>query len=324
MKGSYQISVQNNRVKYEFTVQRNLTIIQGDSATGKTTLVDLIREYQLNGADSGINLSCKKKCVVLEGNDWKETLSLFSDCIVFVDEGNHFVSSAEFASQIKKTGNYYVIVTREGLENLPYSVNEIYGIHTSGKYANLKQVYHEFYHIYGNETALDFNEVRKILTEDSNAGFQFFKALSDQKFECNSANGKSNIFGILKELKENSLVIADGAAFGSQMDKISKLIEQKKNVILYLPESFEFLLLQAELFNDDSSIAKILKNPSDYIEPKDFFSWEQFFTSLLIKKSEGTFLKYSKKKLNKNYISQTIKLKILNSKAFFAIKHLFI
>ena len=142
MKGSYSISVQNNRVKYEFTIKRNITVVQGNSATGKTSLVDLIREYQLNGPDSGINLSCKKKCVVLEGNDWKDTLSLFSDCIVFIDEGNSFVSSVDFANQVKKTTSYYVIITREGLENLPYSVNEIYGIHTSGKYADLKQVFH--------------------------------------------------------------------------------------------------------------------------------------------------------------------------------------
>ena len=145
MKGEYSVSVQNNKVKYEFTIKRNITVIQGDSATGKTTLVDLIREYQLEGADSGISLSCKKKCVMLEGADWERNLSLYNDCIVFVDEGNRFIATPEFARAIKATDNYYVLITREGLETLPYSVNEIYGIHTSGKYADLKQVYHEFY-----------------------------------------------------------------------------------------------------------------------------------------------------------------------------------
>lgn len=77
MKGSYEISIQNNKVKYEFEIRRNITIIQGDSATVKTTLVDMIREYQLNGQDSGISLSCKRKCVVLEGNDWNSTLRIF-------------------------------------------------------------------------------------------------------------------------------------------------------------------------------------------------------------------------------------------------------
>ena len=53
MKGSYSISVQNNRIKYEFTIKRNITVVQGNSATGKTSLVDMIREYQLNGPESG-------------------------------------------------------------------------------------------------------------------------------------------------------------------------------------------------------------------------------------------------------------------------------
>jgi hypothetical protein len=50
-----------------------------------------------------------------------------------------------------------VIVSREGLANLPYSVEEIYGIRESGKYASMKRVYNEFYHIYGN------TEIRKTI-----------------------------------------------------------------------------------------------------------------------------------------------------------------
>ncbi len=314
MKGSFTVSVQNNRVKYEFTIRRNITIIQGNSATGKTTLIDLIREFQQNGADSGINLSCEKKCVVLEGNDWEKTLSLYDECIVFVDEGNRFIASTDFARQIKGSNNYYVLVTREGLENLPYSVEEIYGIHTSGKYAGLKQVYHEFYHIYSVPNDYSAKNVQKILTEDSNAGFEFFSEVSRGKIECESAGGKSNIFQKLNETSDTVLVIADGAAFGSQINMVMQLVQRKKNCILFLPESFEYLILQAELFKD-SEIAKILGNPSDFIESNNFFSWEQFFTSVLIEKSSATHLKYAKKKLNSNYLSDTVKTKILNSPA---------
>lgn len=42
MKGKYSVFVQNNRLRYEFTISRNITIIRGDSATGKTTLLDLL------------------------------------------------------------------------------------------------------------------------------------------------------------------------------------------------------------------------------------------------------------------------------------------
>ena len=40
MKGKHKIVVSTKRLKYEFELHRNLTIIRGDSATGKTTLVD--------------------------------------------------------------------------------------------------------------------------------------------------------------------------------------------------------------------------------------------------------------------------------------------
>ena len=45
MKGKYHIIVQNSRVKFEFDIKRNITIVRGDSATGKTTLVSLIDTY---------------------------------------------------------------------------------------------------------------------------------------------------------------------------------------------------------------------------------------------------------------------------------------
>lgn len=49
MKGKYKISIQNKKIKYEFEIRRNISIIRGDSATGKTTLVDMVREYYENG-----------------------------------------------------------------------------------------------------------------------------------------------------------------------------------------------------------------------------------------------------------------------------------
>ena len=41
MKGTVKISVQAKRIRFDFTIRRNLTIVRGDSATGKTTLVDM-------------------------------------------------------------------------------------------------------------------------------------------------------------------------------------------------------------------------------------------------------------------------------------------
>ena len=149
MKGKHRVIVSTKRLKYEFELRRNLTIIQGNSATGKTTLVDMIRDFVNNPSGTPVEVICDKKCHVVEGSLWKEQLSGISDCIVFIDEGNEFITTVDFADTIQKTDNYYVIVTREALPALPYSVEEIYGIRTSGRYGALKQSYHEFYRIYG-------------------------------------------------------------------------------------------------------------------------------------------------------------------------------
>ena len=179
MRGIYHIIVQNRYLKYEFDIRRNITIIQGDSATGKTTLVSLIREYMLDGVESGVTISCECECKVVEGNrTWQNQLAAIKDSIVFIDEGNSFIASKDFAREVQKGENYFVLVTREGLESLPYSVTEIYGIKSSGKYGRLEAVYHELYQIY------NFNDNvtsgKTILVEDGNSGYEFFSVVASE------------------------------------------------------------------------------------------------------------------------------------------------
>ena len=137
MKGKHRIVVSTKRQKYEFELRRNLTILRGDSATGKTTLIEMIQDHENDPLGSPVELISDKKCYVLEGALWKEQLAGITDSIVFIDEGNTFVKAEEFAGVIQNTDNYYVIVSRESLPALPYSVEEIYGIRTSGKYGTL-------------------------------------------------------------------------------------------------------------------------------------------------------------------------------------------
>lgn len=312
MKGKYSVFVQNNRLRYEFTISRNITIIRGNSATGKTTLLDLLNAYDRDGESSGVLVKCDVPCVVIGGQRWEENLQFIHNSIVFIDECNRFIKSEDFAVRVKESDNYFVIVTRDDLPNLPYSVKEIYGIRESGKYAGLKQVYNEFYCLYGDVENAELEQESLVIAEDSNAGFEFFSGLCDEKIECISANGKSNVFKALQEHREERvLVIADGAAFGCEMEKVMQLIKIGRRIVLYLPESFEWLILNAGIF-DDSELKAILNAPSEYVDSKEFFSWERFFTDLLVKKSHGTYLQYNKRSLNKAYLQEKIKNKIVN------------
>ena len=311
MKGIHKVVVGTKYLKYEFELRRNLTIIRGDSATGKTTLVDMIRTHMNDGESGPVTLNCDKVCYVVEGNLWKGQLDNIQDGIVFIDEGNEFVKTKDFARAIQQTDNYYVIVTREGLPALPYSVEEVYGIRTSGKYGTLKRSYHSFYRIYPDSTTEKIKP-EKILTEDSNSGYQFFDAVcTEHQMQCDTANGKSNVFSYLKVHKdEKILVIADGAAFGPEMDRVLQLVQTRKNLALYLPESFEWLILSSGILKD-AETTQILQTPSNYIDSKKYFSWERYFTELLTEKTSRTYLNYTKKTLNEAYLNDGTKNAIL-------------
>ncbi len=313
MKGKHLVIIGNNILRYKFEIRRNITIIKGNSATGKTTLVDMVREYYENGNQSGIELQCDKNCVVVEGRRWKLLLEDIHDSIVFIDEGNSFITTTEFSTAVKESDNYYVIVTRESLPNLPYSVEEIYGIKNSGKYGALQQVYQELYRIYGNFTyPLQFTP-DVIIVEDSNSGYEFFNNLNIGKNrETVSAEGKSNIYKVLKKYDNNKkvLVIADGAAFGSEIERVMKTIDSTVEKVVYLPESFEWLILESGIIKDNE-IKTILEEPSDFIESQEYISWERYFSALLIRKTKDTYLNYMKSKLNDAYKIDNNKNKIL-------------
>ena len=311
MNGQHRIVIQNKRIRYDFTLHRNLTILRGDSATGKTALIDMVREYTNHGAASSIELFCDKACQVLEGSTWQGQLSMIKDSIVFIDEGNAFVLTDAFACAIQQTDNYYVIVTRESLPNLPYSIQEIYGIRNAGKYGGLKQIYNAFYRIYGSVSSVDDSLTRILIVEDSHAGFQFYAGIHRDGISCISAGGKSHILQQVKQTgEEQILVIADGAAFGPEIERLLSL-RYAKSIGLYMPESFEWLLLKADVLKD-SSVMDILSHPADFIESSHYFSWEAFFTALLTEKSKGTYLAYTKARLNPAYMQEKEMQKVLS------------
>ncbi len=151
MVGKYDIEIYNNRVHYFLTVKRNITILQGHSATGKTELIRLISDYEENGASSGITILCDAKCTVLTSVDWELRLHSVEKHIIFIDETASFLKSKEIAEKVRGSDNYFIIVTRDDLPQLPYSVDEIYGLHNvsdTSKYKEFKRVYNEMYNLY--------------------------------------------------------------------------------------------------------------------------------------------------------------------------------
>ena len=152
MKGKHHIIMESDNLKYEFDIKRNITVIQGESATGKTTLIELLNEQIRRRGAGGVRIQSDVPCAVyLAGEDnWEYELRGLQGKIIFFDEDFRFIYTKEFAEFVADADNYFVFITRKPLKNLPYSINEIYGIRTTGKYHFPEQVWHEFYPIYSD------------------------------------------------------------------------------------------------------------------------------------------------------------------------------
>ncbi len=313
MIGIQRVKVSNRDADFRFELHRNITIVRGKSGTGKTTLYDMIADHTRLKDSSGVNISCAKNCVALVDIDWKNQLNHISDSIVFIDEGTEYIKTPEFANAVKNSDNYYVIFSRESLHGLPYSVEEIYEIKASGKYHKFVKLFKsDKNHIYSLHRSAKKFRFDILLTEDSKSGYQFYKNyFADTNVICESSDSNSEIFKWLRDHRgKKILVIADGAAFGSEIDRVLKLQPlTEDNFRICLPESFEWLILKSGLIKT-SNIISVLDNPSDYIESKDYFSWENFFEDYLVSNTVNTPFQYAKKEINPIYLNEHNRIKI--------------
>lgn len=306
MIGTHQVRVSRRRgTSFRFEVRRNVTIVRGDSGTGKTTLYEMVADHTRLGDASGVSIQCDKPCVALTDIDWQNQLEQTRDSIVFVDEGFEPLASEAFARAVFGSDNYFVIFSRSELANLPYSVNEAYRIKTSGKFHTFEPLYKckegERYSLSRVTPKIDFDV---LLTEDSKSGLQFFSHRFEDKelrVETSASNSKIMTW-LLDHSDERVFVVADGAAFGPYADRVLKLQrERPENITVCLPESFEWLLLKSGIVKSEG-LGAVLEDPSAHIESASYATWERFFAALLVELTRGTPFAYKKAELAEAYL----------------------
>ena len=304
MKGAYQVKIKNNRNSYSFELRRNITILRGESGRGKTTLFDMIYDYNRFEKNSGVSVSCDRNIIALVGNDWEDVIKKNPGTIIVIDEDSQFIRTKEFASVVKGSDNYFLLITRNYLATLPISVDEIYELN-GAKNKKFKRIYKDVDRMFNDPVVkyLPF-EPEVIITEDSKAGYEFFKSVADNKgIKCISAEGNGNIYDVINGYpNENVVLIADGAAFGSEMaDIVEQQTLRPRKLAIFLPESFEWIILKSGVVKKID--ANKLDHPEQYADSALYMSWEQYFTDLLMETTnESDYMKYKKSSLSDFYL----------------------
>ena len=300
MKGTHNIAVITPEVRYEFKIKHKFTTVFGDSGSGKSYLCYLLR----NGCDDldqevRYMSNLKARALRTEG----DLNGLIEDGynLILIDESVIARICArgrglKFASKLKGTKVYFIIMSRlKFFSAVPFDVGACFRIESRRKNGKILKTFVEMYE-WKNDLPI---KPDKVVIEDSKVGFLFYsKTLSNK---CMSAHGNSNIVPVVKaEIKSgirHIFVIADGCAFGAYFEELLKIkhnVERNYNNVdlrLFVPPSFEYLVLASGIFKVDKNI---LENPQDYADVENFMSWEAMFTRYLMIRSGGKYTKNAK------------------------------
>ena len=128
--------------------------------------------------------------------------------------------------------------------------------------------------------------------------------------------GKSSVFKCLKTMRKDAcnLIVVDGAVFGLNLHRLAEgiLLSELKNVLIYAPPSFEWLLLHSSVFENppkkiynknlgqtlrylhNTPIKTILATLENFIDSSLFRSRERFYFALISVASKERGFSYAK------------------------------
>ena len=304
MKGSFRIQAQTKEAAYDITIRRNITVITGDSGSGKS-LLSIIAERSSVGAYGYSCVATPNVSVVSPspGEVFRRDMGFYENSIVILDEDVlHRLSFDTISDILHSSSSYWILITRkmEYLERFQFSVHEIYSLYSDNDVLKLRPYYDiPANRLFGYYSGM---ELSGFISEDSNSCFKFFsKVLGDNPIKVSSC-GKGGIVPKIKEFASHTsklIVFLDASAYGPYMTLLfSTLVMNayKDCVCIYFMESFEWFLLHSIMFKEDVKIQELLRNPYDFIESREYMTHEQFYTPYLARVCPKYALRYAKKK----------------------------
>lgn len=229
-----QVNVKNSRIHYQLELDHRITIITGNSGTNKTQLCAMVNK-------NSPTTYMSHKMRVITDTVWEllQVNNIFADDIIYlVDEDFKSMQTKEFADFVKNTNNYFILIFRDKLPDIPYGIDNIKELKKQGRLRILKNHFDlcKYYEPLDAEQAI---------IEDSTSGYNFFRELLN--IPIISSYGKDNIIKKLEELNHKKLlIIVDECGFGHNIEAIrNECMKCANNYQLLGYQSFEEYLCTA-------------------------------------------------------------------------------
>lgn len=218
VKSETFVCLYEDTLRFEIKVESRVTILYGDSGTGKTTFIECVTDSW--------DPDKRKDVAVLDYAEIDDPLGYLALkknlTYVFIDEESaNDLDRDELLEPILDAGYFLVIATRRPLLHLTYGLKDVFKLQTVDDVATVVQYYPNFDSL---------PKCKAYACEDSNSGYHYWSCFPPVTPMRGNRDWRNNI---------DKCLIMDSAALGNQIRDI-----RQYGVNIFLPESFEFLLLQ--------------------------------------------------------------------------------
>lgn len=282
------LTFKHANLTFNISIRSKVTLLQGNSGTGKTVLIDNVanRERFENVAtwstSTGVSVLDFAKALAEES-----VLFLDEDAIKHVSRRSQLVD-------LWRLPIYLVIASRRPLRAIAYSYTDCYVLETKNGVTVLKNKYQDY-------SVLP--ACNSYVCEDSGAGFEYYDNWLPNVV---SSHGNRNLL----KYPNAEAIIADGSAIGCFMPSLVK-----SGTKLFLPISFEQLLV---LYFTHYNAQYFLRAFS-----AKYLTWERFYTAFCQRSDNPLGFRYTKSHLNAVVFNEPIlrELKDRSSKRMSTVTH---
>lgn len=236
------VRVSSKRVDYVFEINSKWTILRGDTSTGKTTLVQLLKGAHAKIESGELVFRPLPRLDSLDWEDWERAILRVDENTVFYEDEDDLGNiSLKMQGVFVKSSAAFLLVCRDTLPGIPHAVSDLCEVVVTRKDGKITNTLVPVKFNAATDTTI-YGMYKTLCTEDSKSGFIFFYSYLHRVV---SAFGKDKIPDLI-EHSVRTLYLVDACGFGPTYYRSMGALDHSGTNGIKFIESFEALVLRSD------------------------------------------------------------------------------